>query len=104
MCASKSGSRLWPLTISILACQGRACQAEGLPERGIPRWIPFLVPTESRAKGRYTKPKTLVPPALWPEIHERYASGESLRELAQCYGVSHETLRALLQRLIQGVA
>ncbi len=85
-------------------CQGWECQADGLPQRGIPRWIPFLVPTEQCGNGRDTKPKNLIAPALWPEIHARYVSGESLRALARHYDVSYEAIRTIIQRSIQGVA
>jgi hypothetical protein len=36
--------------------------------------------------------------ALWPEIAAR-AEHESLRELAAVYGVSHETIRAVVLRV-----
>ena len=36
-------------------------------------------------------------PALWAEIAER-ARYESLRDLAIAYGVSHETIRAVVRR------
>jgi hypothetical protein len=36
-----------------------------------------------------------VPPELWPEIVERIR-GESLRSLAQAYGVSHNAIRTVL--------
>ncbi len=36
-------------------------------------------------------------PALWPEIAER-ARSASLRDLAAEYGVSHETIRAVVRR------
>ena len=49
-------------------------------------------------------PKTFLPLDLWPEIHGSHTSGESLRELARCYGVSHEAIRGIVQRSIQGVA
>ena len=38
-----------------------------------------------------------VDPAVWPEIAER-ARYESLRDLAAEYGVSHETIRAIVRR------
>jgi DNA-directed RNA polymerase specialized sigma24 family protein len=47
---------------------------------------------------------TIIPPVLWAEIHERYASGKSLRELARDYGVSYEAIRSIVQRSIQEVA
>ena len=37
-----------------------------------------------------------------PEIQERYASGESFRELSGDVNVSHETIRGIVQRSIQG--
>ena len=38
-------------------------------------------------------------PAFWPEIAER-AAHTSLRDLADEYGVSHETIRAILKRTV----
>ena len=40
-------------------------------------------------------------PARWPEIAER-AKRESLRHLAAEYGVSHETIRAIPDRVAGG--
>ena len=37
-------------------------------------------------------------PTLWPGIAGR-ARHESLRDLAAAYGVSHETIRAILRRI-----
>ncbi len=39
-----------------------------------------------------------IDPALWPEIAER-AQHESLRDVAAEYGVSHETIRAIVRRM-----
>ena len=41
-----------------------------------------------------------IDPALWPEIAER-ARYESLRDLAAKYGVSHETIRAVVRRVAE---
>ncbi len=38
---------------------------------------------------------------LWPEIAQR-AQHESLRDLAAEYGVSHETIRAIVRRATVG--
>ena len=62
----------------------------------IPRWIPFLILTGDRATERYAASRASISSTLWPEIHERYASGESLRSLAQYYGVSHEAVRSIV--------
>src|SRR5207302_612083 len=70
-----------------------------------PPLIPFLYPERvlrarrRRAAGRYApeaRPARL-PPELWPVIAER-ARYESLRDLAAEYGVSHETIRAIVPR------
>jgi len=39
-----------------------------------------------------------LPPACWPEVAAR-ARHESLRDLALAYGVSHETIRAVVKRV-----
>jgi hypothetical protein len=68
--------------------------------------IPFLYPERvlrgrhRRGTGRYA-PATRQPqlsPELWPEIAAR-ARHESLRDLAAAYGVSHETIRAIVRRV-----
>ena len=49
--------------------------------------------------GRYaaeTKPARIIPRDRWPEVLER-AQGESLRRIAREFGVSHETVRAVLR-------
>jgi hypothetical protein len=45
--------------------------------------------------GRQRRPR--LAPTCWPEIAGR-AEHESLRELAVAYGVSHETIRAIVRR------
>ncbi len=39
-----------------------------------------------------------LPRELWPEIAER-ARHESLHDLAEAYGVSHETIRTIVRRV-----
>ena len=39
-----------------------------------------------------------IDPVVWPEIAER-ARHDSLRQLAAAYGVSHETIRAIVRRV-----
>ena len=63
--------------------------------------VPVLLPT---TYVREDARKPIISASLWPEIHQRYASGESLRELARCYGVSYETIRGIIQRPVQGAA
>ena len=42
--------------------------------------------------------KTSIPRADWPAIQARHAVGESLRTIAQDFGVSHEAVRDIIQR------
>jgi len=62
--------------------------------------IPLPTPTlpASSPKTRYGEPRSRIAPELWPEIATRHNSGESLRSLAGVYGVSHESIRAIVQR------
>jgi hypothetical protein len=48
--------------------------------------------------GRYSKPLNQIPQELWHEVVRRHAGGESLRQLAKCYGVSHEAVRQVLKK------
>jgi hypothetical protein len=50
-------------------------------------------PTSSRRRYR-------LDPVVWPEVRRR-ARIESLRQLAAAYGVSHETIRRILQAEIE---
>jgi hypothetical protein len=46
---------------------------------------------------------TRVPPDEWGEVFHRYANGESLRQLAVAFCVSHETIRQIVKRVKEGV-
>lgn len=50
---------------------------------------------------RYYTPRTRLPQDLWPEISERHAKGESLRQLGKAYGVSYESVRQVIRMLMQ---
>ena len=69
-----------------------------------PPLVPFLYPErllrarQRSGAGRYatgTKPGR-IPEDRWPELVAR-AQGESLRSIARDFGVSHETVRAVLR-------
>ncbi len=69
-----------------------------------PPLVPFLHPDSvhrsrlRRGAGRYAvgaKPPR-IPRERWPEVVAR-AQGESLRSIARGFGVSHETVRAVLR-------
>jgi hypothetical protein len=44
-------------------------------------------------------PQTRIPQEMWIEVAKRNANGESLRQLAGVYGVSHEAIRQIVRRL-----
>ena len=48
-------------------------------------------------------PLTRIPEKQWEEVAQRHATGESLRRLAEFYGVSHEAVRQIVRRLGQQV-
>ncbi len=50
---------------------------------------------------RYAKPRTHLPQDKWQEIAHRNASGESLRQLAEIYGVSYEAIRQVIKKVTQ---
>lgn len=53
---------------------------------------------EPNIRCRYFMPLTRIPQEQWPDVAQRNANGESLRQLAKCYGVSHEAVRQVLRR------
>ncbi len=70
----------------------------------LPPLVPFLYPARvlrarhRRGAGRYapgTKPRR-IPEDRWPEVVAR-AKQEGLRSIARDFGVSHETVRAVLR-------
>lgn len=69
------------------------CGSDGLSTRVIP-----LLPASRRASERYVQRPTTIPPEQWTALQARHAAGVSLRELAREYGVSYETIRAIVQR------
>ncbi len=48
--------------------------------------------------GRYARSRSIVPPERWPEI-AFVARAEGLRAAAERFGVSHETIRRIVQRI-----
>jgi hypothetical protein len=48
-------------------------------------------------ESRCSLPATKVPREHWVELARRHAEGESLRQLAKVYGVSHEAIRHLIR-------
>jgi DNA-directed RNA polymerase specialized sigma24 family protein len=60
---------------------------------------PILRLAHRTSQGRSSMPLTHIPEEQWEEVVRRNASGESLRQLAKVYGVSHETVRQLVKRI-----
>jgi hypothetical protein len=60
---------------------------------------PILLPPSKKPRSRYSVSLTQIPECQWEEVAHRKASGESLRQLATMYGVSHETIRQILMRM-----
>ncbi|HEY8597053.1 MAG TPA: hypothetical protein VIL85_01405 [Thermomicrobiales bacterium] len=58
--------------------------------------LPDSLPSPQQAPPPQHRPH--LPPACWPEVAAR-ARHESLRDLALAYGVSHETIRAVVKRI-----
>ena len=59
---------------------------------------PFFVapePSQPRKQRRPVPahPQYGIPPAHWPDVLHRIEQGEPLRQIAQDYGVSYETVR-----------
>lgn len=64
-----------------------------------PAYYPVLVPDRpAPARPIPQQRRRRLDRALWPEIAAR-AEHESLRDLAAAYGVSHETIRAIVKRV-----
>ncbi len=59
-----------------------------------PAYFPLEAPQPSRGRPPVRRPHRL-PPEVWPEIQKR-AKRESLRHLAEDYGVSHEAIRRIV--------
>jgi hypothetical protein len=59
---------------------------------------PFVLPPLRTRQGRYSVPRTQIPEDQWEEVAQRHTGGESLRQLARCYGVSHEAVRQVLRK------
>lgn len=51
------------------------------------------------ALRRYHTPRTQLSQSRWVEIAQRYADGETLRQLAAVYGVSYEAVRQVIKRV-----
>ncbi len=59
----------------------------------------FQFKRSKRPLTRYSTPRTQIPQDKWQEIATKNASGESLRQLAQVYGVSHEAIRQVIVKV-----
>ena len=73
-------------------------QAGGSGPERFPAYSPIFAPkppTKGSATPKQQRPR--LDRALWPIISDR-ARYESLRDLAAEYGVSHETIRAIVRR------
>jgi len=62
---------------------------------------PIVPPPHRKGQGWYTVPRTQIPTDQWAEIAQQHANGQSLRQLAKLYGVSHEAVRQALKRQSQ---
>jgi hypothetical protein len=57
---------------------------------------PIIPQTRRRSQGRYSMSLTQIPEEQWEEVAQRHAGGDSLRQLAKWYGVSHEAVRQIV--------
>jgi hypothetical protein len=93
------------LGLSTRTCQGRDCGSDGDSVRACdttPGVFPtyFPLPAQVVARVPLPVPRQRCPrlsPAAQLEIAAR-ARNESLRDLAACYNVSHETIRSVVHR------
>jgi hypothetical protein len=58
---------------------------------------PTILPPCRTRQAWYRVPSTQIPADQWAEVAQRHANGQSLRELAKLYGVSHEAVRQVLK-------
>lgn len=61
---------------------------------------PMLLASHRLRQGRSSVPRTQIPERRWEEAAQRHARGESLRQLAKRFGVSHEAVRHVLIRYL----
>ncbi len=54
--------------------------------------LSFVSETSQRRPGP-AHPHYGIPPAQWPDVLRRIEQGDTLRQIAQDYGVSYETVR-----------
>lgn len=59
---------------------------------------PFFVVSESSQPRKQRRPGPAhprygIPPKMWPDVLRRVEQGDTLRQIAQDYGVSYETVR-----------
>ena len=77
---------------------------EGIRDCGIDFPVDVPLPWARWPKhriGRYLHPITrAVPAERWQELVDRARAGDSLRALAQAYGVSHESVRRVLKAVM----
>jgi hypothetical protein len=59
---------------------------------------PMPLAPHPKSQGLYSVLRTQILESQWEEVAQRHGSGQSLRQLARCYGVSHEALRQVLRR------
>ena len=62
---------------------------------------PMIPPPHSKNQHQNTLPRTRIPADQWVEVAQLHANGQSLRQLAKLYGVSHEAVRQVLKRQSQ---
>ncbi len=68
------------------------------PAATFPAYFPVPPPPAAAPEPPPRQKRPQLSQALWPEIAER-ARHESLRDLASVYGVSYETIRAIVRRI-----
>ena len=52
-----------------------------------------IPPSQKQRRPGPEKPRHGIPPAHWPDVLHRIEQGDTLRQIAQDYSVSHETVR-----------
>jgi hypothetical protein len=63
-----------------------------------PSPLSVFPPHQQRRPGP-DKPRRGIPPENWPDVLRRIEQGESLRQVAQSYSVSYETIRRVIHAM-----
>ncbi|HEX6554681.1 MAG TPA: hypothetical protein VF026_18080 [Ktedonobacteraceae bacterium] len=65
----------------------------------IPLWNPTSSKPRTQRRLGPAHPRYGIPPVEWPDVLRRIEEGESLRQVAQSYRVSYETIRRVLRAM-----